>query len=182
MQISTEKLALKILRHDTQNVSDLNLLEVNFDPALINLLRETKYFLSLGIEVPTEARGVFDRSKTFRRHIGSLELIVAVWNRIQKTILPVELPLVKQQIDELWARLDEGLHNLDWNSPTIDKYLDEVKVRNPYHAKSLGLVFLPRDKLWQHSFFLLCTNSDHTWLECDWEAGPAHNGHRPGAL
>lgn len=128
LQISNEKLALKLLRLDTLDTSDLHLVEVNFDPALINLLRETKYFLSLGVEVPTEARGVFDRSKTFRRHIGSLELIVAVWNRIQKTILPVELPLVKLQIEELWARLDEGLHSLDWNSPTIDKYLDEVKV------------------------------------------------------
>eukprot|EP00892_Ulva_mutabilis_P012050 jgi/Ulvmu1/9217/UM005_0317.1 len=127
-QISTEKLALKLLRLDPQDTSDLHLMEVNFDPALINLLRETKYFLSLGIEVPDEAKGVFDRSKTFRRHIGSLELIVAVWNRIQKTILPVELPLVKLQIEELWARLDEGLRKLDWNSPTIDKYLDEVKV------------------------------------------------------
>lgn len=113
---------------DPQDTSDLHLLEVNFDPALINLLRETKYFLSLGIDVPEEARGVFDRSKTFRRHIGSLELIVAVWNRIQKTILPVELPLVKLQIEELWTRLDDGLRNLDWNSPTIDKYLDDVKV------------------------------------------------------
>lgn len=120
---------MKLLRRHTQDSSELNLVEVNFDPALINLLRETKYFLSLGIEVPSEARGVFDRSKTFRRHIGSLELVVAVWNRIQKTILPVELPLVKLQIEELWARLDEGLNNLDWNSPTIDKYLDEVKVR-----------------------------------------------------
>ena len=102
---------------------------MNFDAQLINLLRETKYFISLGAEVPSEARNVYDRSKTFRRHIGSLDLIVAVWNRIQKTILPVELPLVKQQIEELRARLDDGLNSLDWNSPTIDKYIDEVKVR-----------------------------------------------------
>lgn len=129
MQTSTEKLAQKVLRLDPHNTTDLHLLAVNFDPQLVNLLRETKYFLSLGIEVPTEACSVFDRSRTFRRHIGALELLVAVWNRIQRTILPVELPLVRQQIDDLWARLDEGLRMLDWNSPSIDKYLDEVKAR-----------------------------------------------------
>ena len=123
-----EKLALKILKTDPHNTTDLPLLAVNFDPQLVNLLRETKYFLSLGVEVPSEACSVFERSRTFRRHIGALELLVAVWNRIQRTILPVELPLVRQQIDDVRARLDEGLKTLDWNSPTIDKYLDEVKV------------------------------------------------------
>lgn len=131
MQTSTEKLALKLLKMDPHNTTDLHLLAVNFDPQLVNLLRETKYFLSLGVEVPTEACSVFERSKTFRRHIGALELLVAVWNRIQRTILPVEFPLVRQQIEDVRARLDEGLKTLDWNSPTIDKYLDEVKVRFP---------------------------------------------------
>ena len=79
--------------------------------------------------MPPAARNVHERSKTFRRHIGSLELVVAVWNRIQQTILPVELPLVRPQIEELHVRLDDGLRTLDWNSAAIDKYIDEVKVR-----------------------------------------------------
>ena len=128
-QVSTEKLALKLLRLAPNTPPGKHLLMVNFDPALVNLLRETKYFIALGTEVPEAARGVYDRSKTFRRHIGALDLIVAVWNRVQNTILPVELPLVRAQIDELHTRLDDGLKTLDWNSPTIDKYIDEVKVR-----------------------------------------------------
>lgn len=128
MQVSAEKLALKLLRPAANAPAGVPLLAVNFDAQLINLLRETKYFISLGIEVPAEARNVYDRSRTFRRHIGSLDLIVAIWNRVQKTILPVELPLVKQQIDELHVRLDEGLKTLDWNSPVIDKFIDETKV------------------------------------------------------
>jgi dynein heavy chain, axonemal len=133
VQVSSEKLALKLLRAASTAPAGMPLLEVNFDAQLVNLLRETKYFISLGIEVPAEARNVYDRSRTFRRHIGSLDLIVAIWNRIQKTILPVELPLVKQQIDELHVRLDEGLKTLDWNSPIIDKFIDEVKVFSPLH-------------------------------------------------
>jgi dynein heavy chain, axonemal len=144
LQTSTEKLALKILKMDPYNTTNLHLLAVNFDPQLVNLLRETKYFLSLGIDVPAEASSVFERSKTFRRHIGALELLVAIWNRIQRTILPVELPLVRQQIDDVRARLDEGLKTLDWNSPTIDKYLDEVKASVYLY---LLILFHPMDVL-----------------------------------
>lgn len=132
VQISTEKLALKLLRLAPEGAAaGKHLLAVNFDPQLVNLLRETKYFIALGVDVPAEARNVHERSKTFRRHIGSLELVVAVWNRIQQTILPVELPLVRPQIEELHVRLDDGLRALDWNSTTIDKYIDEVKARRP---------------------------------------------------
>jgi Dynein heavy chain, N-terminal region 1 len=84
--------------------------------------------------VPAAARDVYDRSRTFRRHIGALDLIVAVWNRIQNTILPVELPLVRPQIEELHTRLDDGLRALDWNSAAIDKYIDEVKVQRLQRA------------------------------------------------
>ena len=129
--MSTEKLALKLFRMAPACPAGKHLLQVNFDAALVNLLRETKYFIALGVDVPAEARNVYDRSKTFRRHIGSLDLVVAVWNRIQNTILPVELPLVRAQIDELHTRLDDGLQALDWNSPTIDKFIDEVKVLRP---------------------------------------------------
>jgi dynein heavy chain, axonemal len=129
MQISTEKLALTLLRSVPDQPRNLHLLAVNFDPELVNMLRETKYFIQLGIAVPQEADGVYKRSKTFRRHIGALDLVVAVWNRIQQTMLPVELPLVKLQVDELYARLADGFKSLDWNSASIDKFIDEVKVR-----------------------------------------------------
>lgn len=79
--------------------------------------------------MPEEAEGIYKRARTFRRHISALDLIVAIWNRIQRTILPVELPLVKPQVDELYARLADGYKVLDWNSPIIDKFIDEVKVR-----------------------------------------------------
>lgn len=117
---------MNLLRLDAER-GDKRLLEVNFDPALVNLLHETKYFIQLGIEVPAEAKDVYDRARTFRRHIGSLDLIIGVWNRIQVTILEVELPLVKEQVAELDTRLEEGLSSLNWNSKTIDRYIDEVR-------------------------------------------------------
>ena len=126
-QVSTDKLAMSLLRL-TANEDSLRLIEVNFDPQLVNLLRETKYFIQLAIEVPEQAKDVYERASVFRRHIGSLDLIVGVWNRIQKTILAVEIPLVLEQLKVLDGRLEEGLSNLNWNSSTIDKYIEEVSV------------------------------------------------------
>jgi hypothetical protein len=41
-------------------------LAVNFDPALVRLLRETKYFLLLKIEVPETATKIFEHADLFR--------------------------------------------------------------------------------------------------------------------
>jgi dynein heavy chain, axonemal len=48
---SDEKLAQPLLRHAPNSCAERLLLEVNFDPALVRLLRETRYFLLLRIEV-----------------------------------------------------------------------------------------------------------------------------------
>ncbi len=56
-----------------------HLLTVNFDPALVKLLREVKYFLLLGLEVPGSALEIFQKAETFRRQTGNLDLLVNMW-------------------------------------------------------------------------------------------------------
>lgn len=58
------------------------LLRVNFDPMLIRLLREVKYFLLLEAPVPDSALKVFKRAEVFRQQTGNLELIVNTYNNI----------------------------------------------------------------------------------------------------
>lgn len=98
---------------------------VNFDPGLVRLLRETKYFLLLKIEVPEQAEAIFQHSDTFRFHISSLDLICSIYNKIKETILPVEQPLVQQMLDEVEAALQRGCNELNWKSDTIDAYIKE---------------------------------------------------------
>lgn len=57
-------------------------LQVNFDPELVRLLRETKYFLLLKVEVPESASAIFQHSDTFRQHISSLDLICSIYNKV----------------------------------------------------------------------------------------------------
>lgn len=100
---------------------------VNFDPDLVKLLRETKYFLQLKIEVPESALKIFERDDTFRQQIGNLDLIVGIYNTLQQNILPVEVPLVKDKLDAVDALLDKGLNVLNWNSHHINDYISEVR-------------------------------------------------------
>jgi dynein heavy chain, axonemal len=89
-------------------------LGVNFDPELVRLLRETKYFLLLKIEVPASAAAIFSRADLYRQQISSLELICSTWNRIQRTILPVERPLVSEKLAEVEVALRRGQNELNW--------------------------------------------------------------------
>ena len=63
--VSDLKLKLPLLKRDASQ-PPLPLLAVNFDPDLEKLLRETKYFLQLKVEVPESALKIFERDDTFR--------------------------------------------------------------------------------------------------------------------
>jgi len=60
------------------------LLYVNFDPLLVRLLREVKYFLLLGFTAPGSALEIYRHSEVFRRHMGNLDLIVNVYNWMRR--------------------------------------------------------------------------------------------------
>ncbi|GAX83887.1 hypothetical protein CEUSTIGMA_g11312.t1, partial [Chlamydomonas eustigma] len=100
-------------------------LGVNFDPDLVRLLRETKYFLLLKFEVPESALLIFQNSDQFRMLISSLELICSIYNRIQSSILPVEAPLVQQKLEAVELALKRGQEDLNWRSEGIDVYIRE---------------------------------------------------------
>ena len=107
-------------------------LKVNFDPLLVRLLREVKYFLLLGLDIPSSAMDVFKMSETFRRHTGNLDLIVNMYNSIHQLLLPVEKPLVRNQLDRIDKILSKGIgdvmeqtKSLNWKSSGIEVFIGE---------------------------------------------------------
>ena len=88
-QSSQAKLKLPLLRRKDNSQQ----LMVNFDPKLVELLREVKYFLLLGLSVPTSALNIYKKAEIFRRQTGNLELIVNMYNNVLTSLLPVEAPL-----------------------------------------------------------------------------------------
>lgn len=98
---------------------------VNFDPALVQLLREVKYFLLLGLDIPEDALAIYKRAEVFRRQTGNLGLIIDMYNNIHSTLLPVERPLVKNYLDRMDQALNKGIKALNWKSHGIDVFLKE---------------------------------------------------------
>ena len=129
---SLSKLKNSLLRRDLED-SKVVLVYVNFDPLLVRLLREVKYFLLLGLQVPGSAMEIYQRAEVFRRHTGNLDLIVYMYNDIQTTLLPVERPLVKSQLDKIDKTLMQGIEegknkskSLNWKSNGIDLFIGET--------------------------------------------------------
>ena len=74
---SDERLKQSLLA--VQEAADIDgILRVNFDPMLVRLLREVKYFLLLGVDVPESAMKTFQRSETLRQQtVGQCRLTLS---------------------------------------------------------------------------------------------------------
>ena len=106
---SQAKLKNPLLRSEVDVEYGYPLLYVNFDPLLVRLLREVKYFLLLGFEAPQAALEIYEHAETFRRHMGNLDLVVNVYNWMQAEMLPVERPLLSKQLELLDDVLAQGI-------------------------------------------------------------------------
>lgn len=51
------------------------------------------------MQVPEGALAIFQHADRFRQQIGSLDLMVTLYNKLQRTTLPVEWPLVAGKLD-----------------------------------------------------------------------------------
>ncbi|EKX40179.1 hypothetical protein GUITHDRAFT_75827, partial [Guillardia theta CCMP2712] len=133
LNISEEKLKMPLLKRISGK--DMNLLSVNFDPALVCLLREVRYFVSLAISVPEAARTLFLNEEKFRIQSGNLDLIVVRYNKILQMLSQVEKRLIQTRIDAIDKILENGLTNINWKSHSIDEFITQAMsmVGEAYH-------------------------------------------------
>ena len=52
---------------------------------------------------------MYERADAFRAEIGNLDLICNIHNSIQRTMLPVEKPLIQDRLDAVDAAMQQGL-------------------------------------------------------------------------
>jgi dynein heavy chain len=126
---SQAKLKNPLLRSEVDVEFGYPLLYVNFDPLLVRLLREVKYFLLLGFEAPQAALEIYEHAETFRKHMGNLDLVVNVYNWMQAEMLPVERPLLSKQLELLDDVLAQGI------APHKDLLEDAVTEETPKKKK-----------------------------------------------
>ena len=120
---SQSKLRLPLLKRERES----KYLHVNFSSNLIKLLREVKYFLSMELVVPESAVLIFNKTNYFRSLNHGLDRVVSTYNNIIKTMLPVEVPLLKEYVDAIDKSIQKGVHDLNWNSDGLEIFVDGAK-------------------------------------------------------
>ncbi|KAE8580906.1 hypothetical protein XENTR_v10024588 [Xenopus tropicalis] len=115
-----------ILRCDNNGVYD-----TNFNPKLAAVLRDVTYleFMKLP-DIPEVAKELYVRRTTFKKHIGSLNLITEWFNRLQRTILQVERDLMQDELQAMEDKMKPALSLLTWQTEDLDTYIEETKELN----------------------------------------------------
>ena len=114
-----EKLKQPLLAREEET----GLLKVNFDPALVKLLREVKHFLLINMPVPESAQEIYAKNEVYRTQVANLDLIVFMYNEVKQTLHPVEKPLLQERIEKMDQTLEPGLKDLKWRSPNINEFI-----------------------------------------------------------
>jgi dynein heavy chain len=110
--------ATLIVRHPTSEK-----LHVNFDREILQLLRETKCLMRMGVEVPEAAKIVLLQEEKFKNYYNLLSYALSEYESVMAGILPITAPLLKPHVMELERVIQPGMLSLTWTSMNIDAYL-----------------------------------------------------------
>uniref|UniRef100_A0A672VBH7 Dynein axonemal heavy chain 17 n=1 Tax=Strigops habroptila TaxID=2489341 RepID=A0A672VBH7_STRHB len=94
---------------------DTKLITVNFDPQLVSVLREVSYLSSSQMgAIPPMAAEIYSSKESYRQMVANLELMVNRYNKVLKTVLEVEYPLIQGQLQDIDLKLKEAEETLNW--------------------------------------------------------------------
>ncbi|XP_030631015.1 dynein heavy chain 17, axonemal-like [Chanos chanos] len=107
---------------------ETNVLSVNFNKQLVAVLREVHYLTIQGQEnIPPNTGDVFAKRETFRTFVGNLDLIVSWYNQVRATVLPVEFPLIEEELKMIDEQLSHAESTLCWNSDGVWEYIQKMR-------------------------------------------------------
>jgi dynein heavy chain len=99
---------------------------VNFDPQVMQLLRETKALNRLGIELPDSAKMLLLQEQKFKVCYERTRHHLLEYNRTVSRIPPTMKTLMASHLEEFERIFRPGMTSLTWLSMNIDAYLHKV--------------------------------------------------------
>ncbi|XP_062976517.1 dynein axonemal heavy chain 9 [Elgaria multicarinata webbii] len=132
IQTVSEKSQYNLTRSLIQRDLESKLIAVNFDPQLVSVLREVRYLGPVQVgSIPETAAEIYSSRESFRQLVANLELMVTWYNKIQRTVLEVEYPLVQSQLQEIDIQLKEAEEILNWKTEglldRVSRVVDSVR-------------------------------------------------------
>lgn len=122
--IDTAKAGLQatlIIRHPEDNK-----LYVNFDPEILQLLREAKCLDRMGIEIPEAAKIVLLQEDKFKNYYNELQYALSEYDRIVTKVIPVTAMLLRPHFNDMEFKLRPGMITLTWTSMNIEAYRNHI--------------------------------------------------------
>ncbi|CAM9238946.1 unnamed protein product, partial [Discosporangium mesarthrocarpum] len=101
-------------------------LYVNFDPEILQLIREAKCLNRMGVTIPEPARMVLLQEDRFKTYFNELKHVLREFQRVSNAIVPVMHDLLHPHVRSLEARLRPGWVTLTWTSMNIEGYIASV--------------------------------------------------------
>ncbi|KFV69246.1 Dynein beta chain, ciliary, partial [Dryobates pubescens] len=120
---SQYNLTQPLLRRDP----DTKLLAVNFDPQLVSVLREVRYLSGSQLgTIPPAAADIYCCKESYWELVAKLELMVSSYNKVLRTVLEVEYPLIQGQLQDIDLKLKEAEESLNWKMEGVWDHISRV--------------------------------------------------------
>ncbi|XP_016013564.2 dynein heavy chain 9, axonemal isoform X3 [Rousettus aegyptiacus] len=105
---------------------------VNFNPQLISVLKEMSYLQPRQMKhIPETAAVMFSSREFYRQLVANLELTANWYNKVMKTLLEVEFPLVEEELKNIDLCLRAAQETLNWKTEGIWDYV--IRITNSIH-------------------------------------------------
>ncbi|XP_054565087.1 dynein axonemal heavy chain 9 [Eptesicus fuscus] len=100
---------------------------VNFNPQLVSVLKEMSYLQPRQLKhIPETAAAMFSSREFYRQLVANLELMANWYNKVMKTLLEVEFPLVAGELRNIDLHLRAAEEALNWKSEGIWDYVIQI--------------------------------------------------------
>ena len=113
--------ATLIIRHPSNDK-----LYVNFDREILQLIRETKCLLRMGVEAPESAKMVLLQEGKFKSYYNKLSYALEQYEEVVDKIMPITATLLKPHLADMERKVQPGMVTLTWTSMNIDGYLHRI--------------------------------------------------------
>ena len=100
---------------------------VNFDPYVIEVVREAEYILKFGLDVPDFIKIIYFRKNNLSLHVETIKDLVQENNKLRQSIPPLFLKLMKPCLIELETAFQPCLATVTWTSLEIHDVCENIK-------------------------------------------------------
>ncbi|XP_058810344.1 dynein axonemal heavy chain 8 [Phymastichus coffea] len=101
---------------------------VNFDPYIIEVIRETEYMLKFDLNVPDFIKIIFFSKEKILSHVDEIKVLVEKNNALRRSIPSLFLKLMKPCLSDLESSFQPCLSTITWTSLKISDTFNDIEL------------------------------------------------------